>query len=478
MVGRARAGGRARPIGRRRGDGLGGDRARGRPRSAPTTTRPDARGRRGDGGRGVGGERGGDVGHGGEANGAGLGERAQHHGDARVGDLGGGVDGLGLVAEDGGQHAERPGGAVPGHEAREELVGDDPPGELVGAPVDLVAARVLGRHVGGRPQDVAGAAQRPAVSGGAALEAGDPGDAEVEHLDHPVVADDDVLGLHVAVDDAEPVGVGERDGHVGQPAHPESDLDRGVADVAPRRGAADELHGDEGVLAGAPGVEDLGHPGVMDGRAGPRLAERGGDGLVPVTRGQDLDRHRPLQPGVEGAVDAPHPAPPEEPLDDVALEQRGVLAGRREGIGQRRSRIQIGLVPRGGSRVPRSRAGAQRLAPMRGARRGVEHGAYQAQPPVTSRKISGRARGGCGPEAASLRSRACEVGAPHRGGVAHAWSGWALQKEAAGRRGARRRKHELDRAVLASEPGFASTRRCNLAVNRLPPPGPCRRPWP
>ena len=83
-----------------------------------------------------------------------------------------------------------------------QLVQHDADGEDVGAKIERPALDVLGRHVRRRAEQLAG--------DGHPLEVDDLRDAEVHQLDEPVVADHHVLGLHVAVDDAETVRVGER----------------------------------------------------------------------------------------------------------------------------------------------------------------------------------------------------------------------------------------------------------------------------
>ena len=70
------------------------------------------------------------------------------------------------------------------------------------------ALGLLGGEVGGGAHDRAGLGQ-------ALLGVDGPGDAEVGDLDGALVGDEDVAGLHVAVDDAVAMGVGEGGGHVG-----------------------------------------------------------------------------------------------------------------------------------------------------------------------------------------------------------------------------------------------------------------------
>ena len=77
-----------------------------------------------------------------------------------------------------------------------------PDREHVGAEVERLALDELGRHVRRRAEELAG--------DGHALQVDDLRDAEVHQLEHAVLADHDVLGLDVAVDDAGGVRVRER----------------------------------------------------------------------------------------------------------------------------------------------------------------------------------------------------------------------------------------------------------------------------
>ena len=100
--------------------------------------------------------------------------------------------------------------------AAQHLVEHDAEREDVAAGVDPPAAGLLGRHVGERPHDLAlDGAVAPAPRGrlvGLARE--EAGEAEVEHLHVPALVHHHVPGLHVAVDDAVVVGVGESLGHL------------------------------------------------------------------------------------------------------------------------------------------------------------------------------------------------------------------------------------------------------------------------
>ena len=113
------------------------------------------------------------------------------------------------VGERGDRLADRArGGGGPVAEQRvlaaEALVQGQRQGVDVGGGPGPQPVGLLGRHVGERPEHVAGAGQGPL--------AGDPGDAEVDELRLAARGDQDVLGLDVAVDDAVAVGVRERGG--------------------------------------------------------------------------------------------------------------------------------------------------------------------------------------------------------------------------------------------------------------------------
>ena len=84
------------------------------------------------------------------------------------------------------------------------IVGESGSGKSV---TSLAALGLLGRDVGRRPQHLAGLGQRHPLGGA--------GDAEVGDLDVAVGAEEDVLGLEVAVDDVERVEVVEREGDLG-----------------------------------------------------------------------------------------------------------------------------------------------------------------------------------------------------------------------------------------------------------------------
>ncbi len=106
---------------------------------------------------------------------------------------------------------ERPHDApcLKGRASREGLVEHDAERPEVGAGVDVaLAARLLGRHVRGRPDGAAGARELRV--------GGEPRDAEIEHprVERRALAEEDVGGLEVAVHHAPRVRVLEGLAHL------------------------------------------------------------------------------------------------------------------------------------------------------------------------------------------------------------------------------------------------------------------------
>ena len=126
------------------------------------------------------------------------------------------------------------------HRAREQLVGDHAGRVEVGPRPDALAHRLLGRHVGGRPDR---GARGGAEGDGAAVDhrLRDP---EVRDLHASVVGDHQVLGLEVPVHDV--VGVGVREAGEDALEHAADLRQRELADPRPQRAARDVLHRDVG----------------------------------------------------------------------------------------------------------------------------------------------------------------------------------------------------------------------------------------
>ena len=232
-----------------------------------------------------------------------------------------------------------------GVDAVDRLPEGDREGEDVAAGVGRQAEPLLGRHVEGRADEVpllgelAAEDARPGQEGEARVFAGEgegrglvgAGEAEVHDPDPTVVADHDVLGLDVAVDQAGSVG--------GREALTDGEED--LEDRRPRRRvslepgvegeAVDELHRQvDLVLVRADvvdrddvGVRELGH------RLGLALEASAG---VGVGRQQELERDLAIELRVVRGVDHPHPALADEVEDDVAADDLAGLERPLEGV--------------------------------------------------------------------------------------------------------------------------------------------------
>ena len=206
----------------------------------------------------------------------------------------------------------------------EQLVGDQAGGVEVGLRGDLAAHDLLGRHVGGRADDVAG---RGAQLGHLHL-AERLGDPEVGDLGVPVGGQQHVLGLEVAVHD--PLR-----GRLGEPAqhaleHARDVRQRQPPDERPQRPALEVLHRDE---RHAVVLE------VLDHRHDARVVERAGDarlvqeaagerGVGGVGRVQLLQRDLAVERVLAGEVDGRHATAAELAHDLVAADDTGWIRRR------------------------------------------------------------------------------------------------------------------------------------------------------
>jgi hypothetical protein len=232
-----------------------------------------------------------------------------------------------------------------GRLAREDLGQDRSEGEDVGAAVQVLALRLLGRDVAERAEHGALAREpgvdalrvpRPGLLGeetparsGVALE--DPRDPPVHDEDLAERSEHDVRGLEVAVDDAAAVSVGDGLAHLderseklvdGRPLRlvPEDRAERAPGDVA---------HQDERLAARRPpGVEDGRDPGVFEAGRHDRLAEEPAHAGVARVALYDLERGVAAEALVEDEVDDPHAALPEEGL----ARERDLGERREEGV--------------------------------------------------------------------------------------------------------------------------------------------------
>ena len=257
--------------------------------------------------------------------------------------------------------------------AEQRLVQRDAERELVGARIDVAAVELLGRHVRRGAEHRARRGELEVVDRGARASAPGPGlgtdarpgrgEPEVGHADPAVRADQAVVGLEVAVDDAGGV-------RGGQPA---AGGDVGLDDLGdrvrlllplPEAPARDQLHRDVRRAVGDPDVVDPDHVGVVDLRHRPRLADQP-IGQRAVGAVQQLERDLAAEPDVIGAVHHAH-RPGAEPLDHrVAAEHAARHARRGQLLRSQPHRLRGGGDQRRIAARPRHRHAGQGLAERR-----------------------------------------------------------------------------------------------------------------
>ncbi|MCY1011626.1 hypothetical protein OV079_39910 [Nannocystis pusilla] len=249
--------------------------------------------------------------------------------------------------------------------------------ELIAARVGRRAEELLGRHVRGRADEAAVLGEQQAGHAHVAerVELGLAIDrrrqAEVEHARAAVLADDDVVGLDVAVDHAARVGRLQARADLHEHRQHRPPVARRVGQPLAQGAAVDQLHGDVDPALDRTDLVDLNHVRVR--QPGERLGlalEAGGAELVlaGVLVAEDLDRQAAVELGVVRGVDDPHRACAELPQDDEAADPRRreqsldsvAAARRRDKVSER---VCVGCCARGdaATRVcPRGEDGRRR----------------------------------------------------------------------------------------------------------------------
>ena len=198
--------------------------------------------------------------------------------------------------------------------AEQALPHDAPEAVHVGRGGHVLAADLLGRHVVQRAERLARAGQQASL--------GVLRQAEVGDVDDALVVQQDVRGLHVAVDEV--LRVEGVEPLAGLAAHPDGErqVDRAVAlDHLGERAATDEPLGQIGDALLLARVEDRHDVVVRDGLGDARLALEAlaEDGVAGEVGLDELERHL-LAVGRGRAVDVAHAADPEHGLDPVGAE--------------------------------------------------------------------------------------------------------------------------------------------------------------
>ena len=203
----------------------------------------------------------------------------------------------------------------------EELVEHEPDREHVAAMIGDARVDLLGRHVVRRPHD--GADARQFLLAGALL--ADPRDAEVENLDDAVGVDLDVRRLHVAMDDAGAVRVGQAAAHVLDDAQlPGDGQTRTALHDGPERLARHVLHHDVRRVVVLADLEHRHDVGVAQAPGRARLA---GEALAQLRAveavAQQLDGDEAVDRGIAPEVYDGHAALAEQPDDFVGTDAVG-----------------------------------------------------------------------------------------------------------------------------------------------------------
>ncbi len=199
--------------------------------------------------------------------------------------------------------------------AGEHLVDEYAGGVHVGPGVGLAVDHQLGGEVGDRPD------QDPPGRGVLRLGVDRARQAEVGDLDPAVVGEQDVLRLHVTVQDAGVVGGREGGEHrLDHRQGPGGRHRRFLADQVAHRQAGDVLHHQEERPVVVTGVEDGDHVVVGEPGGGAGLALEAAYELLVVGQPfvHHLDRDRAVEPEVGGLVDGGHPAAGDPGADEVA----------------------------------------------------------------------------------------------------------------------------------------------------------------
>jgi hypothetical protein len=211
-------------------------------------------------------------------------------------------------------------GAVEGEVSGDHLEEHDAEGVEVAGRAARLAAGELGGEVLGGAEDLAGH--------GEAHLAAHVHDAEVEHLHAQgaggVAHEEDVLGLHVAVHDAERVraaeGVADGDGDLDGLAHAHGARLHALREAL----ALEEFHDEEDAVALLGDVPDVDDVGVAEEVGGLRLAHEAlaHDGVAGELGGEQLERDVVAQDDVARAVDRAH-APGADAAEDLVPRREG-----------------------------------------------------------------------------------------------------------------------------------------------------------
>jgi hypothetical protein len=153
------------------------------------------------------------------------------------------------------------------------------------------------------------------------------GQAEVRQVGLVTAADQDVLRLDVAVDQAGLMRRVERAGRRGEDPQRPAGVELACHDQVLQVGAAHEPHRDEEATVGLARVEDRDDVRVVDARLDLALPLEAGDerGVVAQVRRQHLERDHSIEGQLGGLVDGPHATLAEDAVDAVTGKGRALF---------------------------------------------------------------------------------------------------------------------------------------------------------
>lgn len=218
--------------------------------------------------------------------------------------------------------------------AEQGLVGGDAERVLVAAGIDGLAEALLGRHVTRRTgvgRRVRGV-RRGHLEVVAAVPEGRSREAEVDDADPPVVANDHVRRLKVAVDQPGAVDCGEASTRLHEPIGDGRGLAPRDSEPILQRRPRHELEDQVDAVVDDVDLEHLDDVRVGDPRERPGLTQRREVRAGDVV--QELDRDLAVEHRVVGGMDDAHAARPLKREQAVASErgQRLVGSGPRGGV--------------------------------------------------------------------------------------------------------------------------------------------------
>ena len=230
--------------------------------------------------------------------------------------------------------------------------------EDVAALVDLPTERLLGGHVARRARRRRDLDGRRGPGGRGGQRRVGRRDPEVEHLHRAVGRHLDIRRLEVAVDDAHPMGAGERGGELPAQIDDTRAVQRPSFQQDRQALALHVFHHHERAAVVLDDVVDGGHVRMIDARRHARFAD---DAIAQIPRrdtrrDQAFQRDRPIEARVAREEDFPHAPAPEPVLHEIGAHpaaggQQRLVAHARRGRGnpralheRRHGRGQVGIL--------------------------------------------------------------------------------------------------------------------------------------